>query len=60
MALPMDKVFLNIHKYGNMSSATTIVALDEARRQNMLKHGDIVELIAFGAGLTWGATVIQW
>jgi 3-oxoacyl-[acyl-carrier-protein] synthase-3 len=60
MNLPMEKVFLNIHKYGNMSAATTIVALDEARRQNQLKRGDLVELIAFGAGLTWGATVIQW
>lgn len=60
MAMPMDKVFLNIQKYGNMSAATTIVALDEAVRDNRLKPGDLVELIAFGAGLTWGATVIQW
>jgi 3-oxoacyl-[acyl-carrier-protein] synthase-3 len=60
MSLPMDKVFLNIHKYGNMSAATTVVALDEARRAGQLKSGDLVELIAFGAGLTWGATVIQW
>jgi 3-oxoacyl-[acyl-carrier-protein] synthase-3 len=56
----MDKVFLNIHKYDNMSAATTVVALDEARRAGQLKSGDLVELIAFGAGLTWGATVIQW
>jgi 3-oxoacyl-[acyl-carrier-protein] synthase-3 len=60
MNLPMDKVFLNIHKYGNMSAATTIVALDEAVRGNRIKSGDLVELIAFGAGLTWGAAVIQW
>lgn len=60
MKVPMEKVFLNIHKYGNMSAATTIVALDEARRAGQLKSGDLVELIAFGAGLTWGATVIQW
>ncbi len=60
MSVPMEKVFLNIHKYGNMSAATTIVALDEARRLNQLKPGDLVELIAFGAGLTWGAVVIQW
>ncbi|MCG3203415.1 MAG: 3-oxoacyl-[acyl-carrier-protein] synthase 3 [Elusimicrobia bacterium] len=60
MNLPMEKVFLNIHKYGNMSAATTIVALDEARRKGQLKSGDLIELIAFGAGLTWGATVIQW
>jgi 3-oxoacyl-[acyl-carrier-protein] synthase-3 len=60
MNLPMDKVFLNIHKYGNMSAATTIIALDEAHRSGRLKKGDLVELIAFGAGLTWGAAVIQW
>lgn len=60
MDLPMEKVFLNIHKYGNMSAATTIVALDEARRRGQLTSGDVVELIAFGAGLTWGAAVIQW
>lgn len=60
MSLSMDKVFLNIQKYGNMSAATTIVALDEASRGGFLKPGDLVELIAFGAGLTWGAVVIQW
>ena len=60
MNLPMEKVFLNIQKYGNMSAATTIVALDEARRSGQLRAGDLVELIAFGAGLTWGAAVIQW
>jgi 3-oxoacyl-[acyl-carrier-protein] synthase-3 len=60
MQLPMDRVFLNIHKYGNMSAATTIVALDEAQRNGRIKKGDLVELIAFGAGLTWGAAVIQW
>jgi 3-oxoacyl-[acyl-carrier-protein] synthase-3 len=59
MQLPMDRVFLNIHKYGNMSAATTIVALDEAQRNGRIKKGDLVELIAFGAGLTWGAAVIQ-
>lgn len=60
MNLPMDNVFLNIHKYGNMSAATTIIALDEAHRSGRLKKGDLVELIAFGAGLTWGAAVIEW
>lgn len=60
MKISMDKVFLNIHKYGNMSAATTIVALDEAHRTGRIKSGDLVELIAFGAGLTWGAVVLQW
>ncbi len=55
-----DQVFVNVQKYGNMSAATTIVALDEAQREGRLKRGDLVELVAFGAGLTWGASVIRW
>ena len=58
--IPRDRVFVNVDKYGNMSAATTIVALDEARRQGRVRKGDLVELIAFGAGLTWGAAVIQF
>jgi 3-oxoacyl-[acyl-carrier-protein] synthase III len=56
---PMEKVYVNIHRYGNMSSATTIVALDEARKSGKVKAGDIVELVAFGGGFTWGAAVIK-
>ena len=55
-----DTVFVNVKKYGNMSAATTIVALDEAQRSGRIQEGDLVELVAFGAGLTWGASVIQW
>ena len=54
------RVFVNVQKYGNMSAATTIVALDEAQRDGRIRGGDLVELVAFGAGLTWGAAVIQW
>ena len=53
-------VFVNVHKYGNMSAATTIVALDEAQREGRIQPGDLVELVAFGAGLTWGAAVLRW
>jgi 3-oxoacyl-[acyl-carrier-protein] synthase-3 len=56
---PMEKVFINIHKYGNVSAATTIIGLDEARREGKVKEGDIVELVAFGGGFTWGAAVLQ-
>lgn len=56
---PMEKVYVNIHRYGNMSAATTIVALDEARKAGKVKAGDIVELVAFGGGFTWGAAVIK-
>lgn len=58
--IPRERVFVNVDKYGNMSAATTIVALDEARRQGRVRKGDLVEIIAFGAGLTWGAAVIQF
>lgn len=55
----MDKVFVNIHKTGNISAATTITALDEAIKTKKLKKGDLVELIAFGGGFTWGATILR-
>ena len=58
--VPEDRVFVNVQKYGNMSAATTIIALDEAQRGGRIKRGDLVELVAFGAGLTWGAAVIRW
>lgn len=55
-----DKIFMNIEKYGNMSAASTAVALAEASKQGKLKKGDNVVLVAFGGGLTYGAVVIQW
>ncbi len=58
--VPRERVFVNLQKYGNMSAATTIVALDEARREGRVREGDLIELVAFGAGLTWGASVIQF
>ncbi|MGH7481540.1 MAG: beta-ketoacyl-ACP synthase III [Longimicrobiales bacterium] len=58
--IPMDKVFVNIQKYGNMSSATVPVALDEAQEQGRLNEGDLVMMVAFGAGFTWGSTVLRW
>jgi 3-oxoacyl-[acyl-carrier-protein] synthase-3 len=55
-----DKVFVNVHKYGNTSAASIPMALHEAREEGRIKAGDLVELVAFGAGFTWGATVIRW
>lgn len=60
LGLPMEKVFITIHKYGNMSSATIPVALDEAVREKRIKRGDKILLAAFGGGLTWGSAVINW
>jgi len=55
-----EKVMVNIHRYGNTSSATVPVALDEARRAGRLVPGKLVILVAFGAGLTWGGALIRW
>lgn len=57
---PMEKVFVNIQKYANTSSASTIIALDEARRTSLLSANDRVILVAFGAGLTWGGALIRF
>ncbi|MEQ8331466.1 MAG: beta-ketoacyl-ACP synthase III [Longimicrobiales bacterium] len=55
--LDMDRVFVNLDRYGNMSSASIPVALDEAREQGLIREGSTVLSAAFGAGLTWGAMV---
>jgi len=60
MNLPKEKIYLNIDRYGNMSAASTAVALAEAHEEGKIKKGDIIILDAFGAGLTWGAIVIEW
>lgn len=60
IGLGEDKIYFNIDKYGNMSSASTAVALCEAVHSGRIKKGDIVVLDAFGAGLVWGAMVIEW
>jgi 3-oxoacyl-[acyl-carrier-protein] synthase-3 len=56
----MEKVMVNIDKYGNTTSASIPIALYEALKQGRIKEGDIVVLVAFGAGLTWGASVIRY
>ncbi len=58
--VPMEKVYLNVDKYGNMSAASTIVALCEAVQAGRIRRGDTALLVAFGAGLAWGALVIRW
>jgi len=55
-----EKVAINIQDYGNTSAATVPVAFDEAARAGRLEKGKLVVLVAFGAGLTWGATLIRW
>jgi 3-oxoacyl-[acyl-carrier-protein] synthase-3 len=60
LGLPPDKVFINVHKYGNMSAGSIPVALYEADREGKLKQGDLVLTVGFGAGLVWGANLIRW
>lgn len=60
IGLSRKKIYLNIERYGNMSSASTATALCEAVREKKIKKGDIVVLDAFGGGLVWGACVIRW
>ncbi|MFZ5352606.1 MAG: beta-ketoacyl-ACP synthase III [Bacillota bacterium] len=55
-----EKVYVNVNKYGNMSAASIAVALDEANEKQLLKDGDIVVLVGFGGGLTWGSAVLKW
>jgi 3-oxoacyl-[acyl-carrier-protein] synthase-3 len=60
LGIPEDRVYLNIERCGNMSSASTITALCEAVQEGKVKKGDIILLDAFGAGLVWGACIIEW
>ncbi|MBT5552007.1 MAG: ketoacyl-ACP synthase III [Nitrospina sp.] len=57
---PMEKVFMNIHKYGNTSGASIPIGIDEAKRSGRIKPGETSVLGAVGAGLTWGSAVIKW
>lgn len=57
--IPMDKVFVNVDRYGNMSSASLPVAFDEAREAGRLPSGSLVLMVAFGAGFTWAANVVR-
>jgi 3-oxoacyl-[acyl-carrier-protein] synthase-3 len=60
LELPNEKVFINIAEYGNTSAASVPIALDECIRKERIKRGDIIVLVAFGGGLTWGANVIEF
>ncbi len=55
-----EQIFVNVQKYGNTSAASVAIALDEAVASGKIARGDLILLIVFGAGLTWGAAVIEW
>ena len=60
LGLPMEKVIINIHRYGNMSAASIPVALAEAAHAHRFKKGDNIALAGFGAGLTWASCIMKW
>lgn len=60
LKLPMERVFVNVDRYGNTSSASVPIAVCEAVEAGRIRPGDHLVLVAFGAGLTWGAAVLQW
>jgi 3-oxoacyl-[acyl-carrier-protein] synthase-3 len=60
LGMPMDKFYVNLDRFGNTSSATIPLALDEARRSGRVKPGDLTLMVAFGAGLTYGAALVRW
>lgn len=55
-----EQLFVNLHKYGNTSAASVAIALDEAVQSGRVQSGDLLLLVVFGAGLTWGSAVIEW
>ena len=60
LGLGMDRFYINIDRYGNTSSASVPIALDEAARAGRIKPGDRLLFCALGAGLAWGAAVVRW
>jgi len=60
LGFPMERVFVNLDRYGNTSSASIPLALDEARRAGRIRPGDLVEMVTFGGGFTWAAAVVEW
>jgi len=60
LGVPVEKVFVNIQKYANVSAATIPIGLDELRAEGKLKKGDIIVMDAFGAGFTWASIVYRW
>ena len=60
LGLQSDRVFINVERYGNTSAASIPIALCEAVEEGRLDANDYLVLVGFGAGLSWGATVLQW
>jgi 3-oxoacyl-[acyl-carrier-protein] synthase-3 len=55
-----ERMFLNVEKYANTSAAALPIAIDEAAKSGQVKKGDLMLLVAFGGGFTWGANIVEW
>jgi len=60
LGVPMEKVFVNLDRYGNTSAASIPLALDEAKRTGRIKPGNLIAMVTFGGGFTWAASVVRW
>jgi 3-oxoacyl-[acyl-carrier-protein] synthase-3 len=60
LGIALDKVYINIQDYGNTSAASIPIALSEAYEKSLMKDGDVIVFVAFGAGLSWGAIAWRW
>lgn len=60
LKIPVEKVYINVDRYGNMSGATVPIGLAEMDKNGILKKGDLLLMVAFGGGLTWAASLVRW
>lgn len=60
LGIPSERVFLNLHRYGNTSAASIPMALAEAQQEGLLRYGDHILMVGFGGGLTWGGALVRW
>lgn len=60
LGIPLERVIINVDKYGNTSAASIPIALDEGVKSGRIKQGDIIAIVGFGGGLTWGSGIIRW
>jgi 3-oxoacyl-[acyl-carrier-protein] synthase-3 len=60
LGVPPERMYNNIHRYGNTTAASIPIALAEAVRAGRLRRGDLLCLVAFGAGFTWASTLVRW
>jgi 3-oxoacyl-[acyl-carrier-protein] synthase-3 len=58
--IPMEKFIVNLDRFGNTAGASVLIALDELVSSQVLRRDDVVVLVAFGGGLSWGATMMKW